>query len=212
VADSKALVDLRAGLKAVDDVLSYAKSGVGQPSKKEKSLFVASVALSYAMWENYAEEVAIEVTAVLAKEVPEPLVPTSVRDWIMKMQPPPTAWDLVVHPGWRDLWLQMVRARAKGADGNARDFGILSANASAVRSLFERVGVDPFAGVSNDDLEELDKLVEQRGQIVHTGKAPANFYKKDALDWRAFVANLGEAVDGAIGAEAKKLTGKSPWP
>jgi hypothetical protein len=45
------------GLKAVDNVLSFAKTRPGKPSAKERSLFVAPVALSYAVWESFAEDV-----------------------------------------------------------------------------------------------------------------------------------------------------------
>ena len=211
MAGSNAIADLRSGLGAVDDVLSFAKSGVGKPTKKEQSLFVASVALSYAVWENYVEEVAIEVTEFLASEVAESSVPETVRDWIMNAQPKPTAWDLTVHPGWRELWIRLVRARAKGEEGKERDFGILSANAKAVAGLFDRVGVEPFARVSVADQKKLDNLVEERGQIVHTGKAPDKFRKKNATDWRAFVEQLSEEVDASIATGAKKHTGKSPW-
>jgi hypothetical protein len=54
-------------------------------------------------------------------------------------------------------------------------------------------------------------LVEQRGLIVHTGKAPAGFYKKDAVEWRAFVEELGAKVDSSVAAGVQTLTGKSPW-
>jgi uncharacterized protein (DUF2267 family) len=185
------------------------KSGAGQPSKQEKSLFVASVALSYAVRENYVEEVAIEVTMVLARDVDEGAVPDAVRDWIMKSSP--TAWDLAVHPGWRALWVEQVRKRAKGDTRSEHDFGMLTANARNVGGLFERVGVNPLTGVDASAIENLDKLVQERGEIVHTGKAPANFRKKNATDWRAFVEELGTKVDAAIAIDAKQLTGKSPW-
>ena len=211
MAASKAIADLRAGLGAVDDVLSFAKSGRGKPSKQEQSLFVASVALSYAVWENYIEEAAIEATDFLARACAESAVPETVRDWIMSAQPKPTAWDLAVHPGWRELWIRMVRARAKGEVGRERDFGILSANSKAVIGLFERVGVEPFTGVSAAEQKRLDKLVEERGQIVHTGKAPPDFRKKNATDWRAFVEQLSQKVDTAVADGARALTGKNPW-
>jgi hypothetical protein len=102
MADSQALKDLRKGLVAVDDVLGFVKQTAGKPSKPEKSLFVASVALSYAMWENYVEDVAIEVTTFLSEELPPALVPDEVRDAITKAHPNP--WDIAVHPGWRALW------------------------------------------------------------------------------------------------------------
>jgi hypothetical protein len=57
---SDAHAALKDGLKAVDNVLSFAKTGAGKPSAKERSLFVASVALSYAVWENFVEDLAIE--------------------------------------------------------------------------------------------------------------------------------------------------------
>jgi hypothetical protein len=46
-----------------------------------------------------------------------------------------------------------------------------TANVKNVRSLFERVGLDPFTGVPDADLEKLEQLVKERGEIVHTGRA-----------------------------------------
>jgi len=211
---SKALQSLRSGLGAVDNVLSFSKSTAGKPSNGEKSLFVASVALSYAVWENYAEEVAIEVTTALARQIDEKSVPPTVQNAIMKSSPPPDAWQLLIHPGWRQLWIDGVRIRAQGDTGKAgkqQDFGMLTASARKVGTLFELVGVQPFEGVSASDLTMLDKLVEQRGQIVHKGTAPAKFFKQDAMDWRSFVERLAQEVDTAIASGAKSLTGKSPW-
>ncbi|MGA2319737.1 MAG: hypothetical protein ABSG95_03210 [Solirubrobacteraceae bacterium] len=208
MADSKALADLRKGLKAVDDVLSYVKTSAGKPSKPEQSLFVASVALSYAMWENYVEEVAIEAATLLGRDIKDADVPRSVRDWILKSNP--TAWDIAVYPGWRALWLKVVTERAKGGSG-ADDLGMNTANTKNVRSLFERVGVDPFATVPEEHLDKLEQLVKERGEIVHTGKAPKDFYKENATGWRAFVDELAAKVDGACAAGAKALVGKNLW-
>jgi hypothetical protein len=127
------------------------------------------------------------------------------------MKSNPTAWELVVHPGWRELWVRNVRVRAKGEVDKAGNFGMLTANARNVAGLFERVGVDPFAQVPQADQKKLEKLVEQRGQIVHTGKAPDDFRKKNATDWRAFVEKLTEKVDASIASGAKALIGASPW-
>jgi hypothetical protein len=97
MASSKALTDLQKGLGAVDDVLSFVKQTAGKPSKPEKSLFVASVGLSYAMWENYVEEVAIEVTVFLSDNLEPALVPDAVRESITKAHSSP--WEIAVHPG-----------------------------------------------------------------------------------------------------------------
>jgi hypothetical protein len=208
MADSKALADLRKGLKAVDDVLGHVKTSVGKPSKPEQSLFVASVALSYAMWENYVEEVAIEAATVLGRDIKDADVPQSVRNWIMKSNP--TAWDIAVYPGWRALWLKVVTERARGGSG-ADDLGMNTANVKNVRSLFERVNLDPFTGVAEGNLEKLEQLVKERGEVVHTGRAPKDFYKENAMGWRAFVDELAAMVDSACAAGAKDLVGKNPW-
>jgi hypothetical protein len=209
MGDSKALDNLRQGLGAVDDVLSFVKTSKGKPSKPEQSLFVASVGLSYAMWENYVEELAIEVTEFLASETKESDVPETVKTWIMKSSP--SSWDIAVHPGWRALWREQVRTRATGGSGVDGDLGMNTASEKNVRSLFERVGVDPFAGVSKDHVKKLDKLVKERGQIVHTGKAPDDFRKKNATEWRSFVEDLGTSVDHAVADGAESVAAKSPW-
>jgi hypothetical protein len=209
MADSQALTDLRTGLKAVDDVLSYVKQTAGKPTKREKSLFVASVALSYAMWENYIEDVAIEVTGFLGDQLEPALVPAAVREWITKSHPNP--WDIAVHPGWRALWRADVERLAKGESDAEGEFGMNTANKRNVARLFERVGVDPFVEVSADDLERLDTLVRERGEIVHTGKAPKEFYKENATGWRGFVDEFAAKVDNACAAGASALVGKSAW-
>ena len=86
-----------------------------------------------------------------------------------------------------------------------------TANEKNVRALFDRVGVDAFSKVTKSELKKLEKLVGERGQIVHTGKAPEGFYKSNAIEWRDFVKAMGEKVDSAAAAGAKELTGKSPW-
>ncbi len=208
MADSQALKDLRKGLVAVDDVLGFVKQTAGKPSKPEKSLFVASVGLSYAMWENYVEDVAIEVTTFLSEELPPALVPDEVRDALTKAHPNP--WDIAIHPGWRALWRADVEKLAKG-ESNAGEFGINTANERNVKRLFERVGVEPFANTSTEDLEKLEKLVKERGEIVHTGKAPPSFYKENATGWREFVAELAKGVDAACAGGARNQAGKAPW-
>jgi hypothetical protein len=207
---SQAFRDLQTGLVSVDDVLSYAKTGVGKPKREERSLFVASVALSYAMWENYVEDVAIEATELLQRNINPSAVPSEVRNWIMKSSPTPTAWDIAVYPGWRSLWLAMVTQQAKG-DTAETDLGMNTANARNVRRLFERVGVDPFAGSTEARLKNLDRLVKERGQIVHTGKAPKGFYKENATAWRAFVEDIAKEVDEATAQGVDALVSGKPW-
>lgn len=83
-----------------------------------------------------------------------------------------------------------------------------TANERNVRALFDRVGVDALGKVKKDDLRQLEKLVKERGEIVHTGKAPAGFYKSNAIAWRDVVEALGELVDESIAEQAERLGGE----
>jgi len=54
----------------------------------------------------------------------------------------PDASQIAIHPRWRALRVNLVEQRAKGVD--ASEFGMNTADETKMRSLFERVGVDPF--------------------------------------------------------------------
>lgn len=167
--------------------------------------FLSATAMAYAVWENYAEQVAIEVVKHLAAEVPPESVPDQIRTELSKRD----AWQLTVHPGWRSLWVEMVRLRAVGSDDPA-NYGMNTAAEKQVRSLFTLVGLEAFVGVP--DVEHLEELVRVRGTIVHTAQAPAEGFKKaDATGWRDFVKSLYEAFDISIRDQAETLSGKAPW-
>jgi hypothetical protein len=208
VAESDALQNLEPGLKAVDNVLSFVKSGAGKPSAKERSLFVASIALSYAVWENFAEDLAMEAVTFLAQEIDPADVPDAAKTFIEQGTTP---WELAVHPGWRELWVSRVRGRSKGRDDRDEDFGLLTANVKKVRGLFAHMGLDPFADIEADRLVALDDLVSLRGTIVHTGRPPADFVKSDATGSRDLVKDLAEEADKAVASQIESLTKSKPW-
>jgi hypothetical protein len=204
---SDARKSLTDGLGAVDNVLSFAKSTKGKPSSQERSLFVASVALSYAVWENFVEDLVIEATTFLAKQIEPASVPEAARKFIERDT---AAWDLSVHPGWRDLWIDRIKARAKGREDKDEDFGLLTASATKVRVLFANSGLDPFASVDDALPTRLDDLVRLRGEIVHTGQAPKNFYKADAISAKETVQELSAAADDSVADQVGELTGNRP--
>jgi hypothetical protein len=58
----------------------------------------------------------------------------------------------------------------------------------------------------------LDRLVKDRGTIVHTARAPsASFKKADATGWREFVDELYRAFDHSLQSQTVTLVGKTPW-
>jgi hypothetical protein len=193
------------GLKIVDNVLSYAKTGVGKPGQKEQSLFIASTAMAYAVWENYVEQVAIELVTVLSDGVDPEQVPEKPRQEIAKAD----AWTLAVHPGWRARWAEIVATRAVGSSS---DYGLNTANTAQVRKLFDLVGIDAFGGLDTSMTDRLDQLVKDRGTIVHTAQPPSKTFRKaDAVGWWDFVSELYEAFDQSLRCQGEVLLGEAPW-
>lgn len=208
---SQASASLTTGLEAVEDILSFAKGGRGKPSKQENSLFVASVALSYAVWENFVEDLAIETTQVLSAHLRPERVPDACREHIEEKR---SAWELAIYPGWQALWVSLVRDFAKGKPGDER-YSFHTADSKGVTKLFGRVGVDPFHDLPAAKREELNELVELRGQIVHTGSPPDHFRKRDAISSLALVRELASHLDRVVGDQIVEMTEVGPpalWP
>jgi hypothetical protein len=208
VAGSLALKNLQPGLEAVDNVLSFAKSGAGKPSAKERSLFVASIALSYAVWESFAEDLAVEAVTFLAQKINPADVPETAKRFTEQGTSP---WELAVSPGWRQLWVVRLSERAKGREDREEDFGLLTANVKKVRGLFVHIGLDPFANTAQHHLKALDDLVSLRGAIVHTGKPPDDFVKANATGSRDLVTELAKGADQEVASQIESLSGSKPW-
>jgi hypothetical protein len=205
---SKASLLADEGLKIVDNVMSYAKTGVGQPGRKEQSLFLSSTAMAYAVWENYVEQVAIELIEFIVANIASAAVPERPKQEISKKD----AWDIAVHPGWQAIWIELVRNRAVGSESGTTDFGLNTANSVQVKKLFDLVGVVAFDGLSPDMMTRLDQLVGDRGTIVHTAQAPSKTFRKaDAVGWRDFVKELYEAFDQSLSRQTQALVGRAPW-
>lgn len=125
------------GLAIIDGLMEYASNRRGNPAKKERALYLSSITFAYAVWENYLEEVAIELAGHLAGELrPEQMTRPDVRALIEKDA---SVWDLAVHPGWRVRWVDAVTAAAKG--GENAGFGINTANFKNSRKLFDSIGI-----------------------------------------------------------------------
>jgi len=101
------------GLAVVDNLLSFTKDGQGAPSEKERALFAAAVVFTYGVWENFVEQLAIELAGNLSPEVPPANVPEQIRKSLEKKTP----WELAVFPGWRVLWNEQIKVQAIGDNG-----------------------------------------------------------------------------------------------
>lgn len=199
-------------LAVVDNLLSFAKDGVGKPSEKERAVFAAAVAFTYGVWENYVEQLSIELVTKVANEIAAEKVPEQIRKLLEKR----TAWELTITPGWRALWAEHVRLQAIGDDEDK--FGMNTAKAGQVKNLLAMAGVDdPYQNIDiakipdhlpqakKTVVEAVNSLVELRGEIVHTGKVPNTLRKQHVRAWRQFIDHSAERIDKSSRAQCKKL-------
>ncbi|WP_295536232.1 HEPN domain-containing protein [uncultured Pseudacidovorax sp.] len=198
-------------LKVVDDLLAYMTTSAGKPSAQERALFAAAVVFSYGIWESYIEDLAIELAEGLSQDISPSKVPAAVQDELAHSTP----WELSVHPGWQKLWVNRVKAVAKG-DGDK--FGLNTANPKQSSALLKLVGLqDVFAPLPANIIpqhlsastktvsEAIVQLVRLRGQIVHSGAVPDTLKKTHAREWRQFVKDLSDKVDMACRAKCAIL-------
>ena len=198
-------------LQVVDDLLSFMSTTKGKPSQQERAIFAAAVVFSYGVWESYVEELAIELAAKLSEKIEASRVPDNVR----KSLEEGSAWELNVHPGWRNLWVERVKITAKG---EGEKYGLNTAKVKQVSSLLKAVGInDAFKGLPASIIpphlvgkvstaaSAVDELVKLRGEIVHSGSVPTSLKKNDAREWRQFVMALATSFDEACRQDCAKL-------
>lgn len=185
------------------------KEGRGKPTQQEISMFVASIALTYAAWEGYVEDVAVELTDFLAENATPEQVPQSARAAIESRNP--TAWELVLDPKWSGLWRRQVTEYAKGTPGDKPPFGMNTANQANVTQLFKRVGVSPWENLDKEDVSGVDKLVRERGRVVHTAGAPDNFRKALATEHLDRIVRVVAVIDENLAKQAEDLLQQRPW-
>src|SRR5581483_8746301 len=195
----------------VDNLLSFAKGGKGKPSEKERALFAAAVVFTYGIWENFVEQLAIELATHLGKEIAPERVPDQIRKLLEKR----SAWELTVSPGWRTLWTDQVRLQAVGDDEDR--FGMNTAKAGQVKNLLALAGVDdPYQTIKPTTIpghlpanertvvDAINALVELRGEIVHTGKVPDTLRKSHVRAWRRFIEKTIDSIDASSRTQCKK--------
>lgn len=202
-----------AAMEVPRGLMGQAKPGRGAPSTVDRHLFMAALTFTYAVWESYVEDVAVELVHLLADTLEPDRIPESARTAIMDGA---TSWELSVHPGWRGLWTRRVEIAAKGDDSNtAGSWGLNTANQKQVRNLFKVLGIDALPqkvtapdksvgtcppGINDasgfvDVRIALERLVSLRGSAVHTASLPESLRKGEVVWLGALVENLYEETD-----------------
>ena len=62
-------------MRVVDGLMSFASDGRGQPTNEQRSLYLAAITFSYAVWENYVESLALELVGGLSTSLPSEKIP-----------------------------------------------------------------------------------------------------------------------------------------
>jgi len=199
---TQAARDADEGMKVVDGLISFISDGRGKPSTNQRSLYVAAVSFSYAVWENYIEDLAIELVQRMAPAIDPDRLPDEL---VKRIEDGLSAWQLAVSPGWRDIWISRVQIAAKGDERGG--YGLSMARPSQVEHLFGWVGFSPFHGFG-PTLAELNNLINLRNAAVHTGKIPESLRKDDVISWRDFVHKLYESIDKGCRGMAANLYGE----
>ena len=211
----------RNALKTADDLFQFAKSTGGKPSTAERALFAATIVFIYGIWENFVEQLAIEIVSNLAPVIEPSKLPNKIR----KKLEGKSAWELLVHPGWRELWLELVKTEAVGDDSR---HGLNTAKSSSVQHLLGLAGLenvfaslpptvfdaipehimDSIVGLeksySASISSALDSFVTLRGEIVHTGKVPQTLKKHHVKSWKSFIEVLIKEIDSSCRTMSKE--------
>lgn len=223
---TSAYINALEGMGVPRGMMTFSKGGKGKPSKDETTLFLGAVSFAYAVWENYVEELAIELTRRLAAEIAPEQIPTASRAVIEKDA---SSWELSVHPGWRGLWINRVITITKGGEGGRGGWGLNSATFENTKEVFEtsgfgdalptRLTVKARGATAPQNVRStngkvdvrhtLTQLIEVRGGAVHTATAPDHLRKAHVRWWLAFVEALFEETDRLALQEVDRLLGRS---
>lgn len=197
-------------------LMSFANDRRGKPTNEQRTLYLGAIVFIYAVWENYVEEVALELARAASSLISPEAVPSGVQQLITKGATP---WELSVSPGWRQLWVSRVEAMTVG-DGSS--WGLNTASSKNVKAVFKALAINPLPDrlaapgktdrsgravrlpqrVSIREKDNtvdvrncIDQLIMLRGEAVHTGTVKATLLKAEIFWWEEFVRSLYEETD-----------------
>lgn len=209
---------LETSLADVEELLSFHEKAdspkPGKPSKDHSTLKRSAVVLIYAAWESFFENLIDEVVNALSAQAEITRLPVKLQSMLLSDlrslivgKRASEAGDsetlrAVVNYDWSARLRVLATEEIYGTSGDTSDentHGINSADVKSVRRLLQKycggdlLGKVAWAGMSNNQVTaKLDKIVQLRGSVAHTGRLPDDFILKLALvrEYVVFVRRL----------------------
>ncbi|MGP5269699.1 hypothetical protein ACTXK0_04710 [Corynebacterium variabile] len=207
---TKSADDADKGMQVPDGLMGFASDTRGKPPSDQEYLYISALTFAYAVWENYVEDLAVELVNVLSREIRPEKIPEKVYKGFTKQA---DAWSLLYNPGWKALWVDRVETAARGS--GKRNYGMNTANKEQCDHLFSLIGIDPIPvnikvantgrvlkpgnieskGGSVEVEHLLSELILVRGEAVHTAKTTTVLKKREVLWWSNAIRTLYEETD-----------------
>lgn len=203
---SNALNRLTSQLGDVDNLIDHhSGTGVpGRPSADEGPLNRSCVVLTYAAWEVFVEDSLVWAAQSLTDAAQRfGDLPLRSQEFAAENAGGPAA---LADDGWRAVFVKAVEAATQGDPDDPNSFGMNTAGPKQIASLHDKIlgyrVLDRCAWVGRNNASvksKLQRLVSDRGSIVHTGTLNGLSLGK-AREYREFVGRLAQNYDSALTA------------
>lgn len=171
-----------------------------------------------AYWEKYIEEMVTEAFEFMLKECDNPAVfPPKARAIVAKplreAQDENRIWELA-GDGWKTI---LRKNKQKVLEElvltlNTPSYKNIDEVAAKVIGLRSLSSMWKWKSMSAQNAKDrLEKLINVRGSIAHTGSHDSPVRKKDAEDYLNFIEALVSKTDHAVYNYIRIVAGKTPW-
>ncbi len=184
----------------------------GRPAGDTGPLLRATVVFIHTAWENYLEQVVLEMTLRLLEIVGDDhsRLPAGLRRALTEKVEGGDPWLLAAN-GWQKLAEDHVRSAVGRLNTpNSEAVEELCKKYLGLRSILDGCGWQnkPAESVRRD----LDQLVHEiRGEIVHKGRTPGRLDLGGVRSWRDFINRLVQRFDTHAAEAFEAKHGERPW-
>lgn len=220
--DASHVVQIRRNMDEVERLMEIhslvAGSGPGQ-KRNVQVLNKSAIILLLACWEAYIEDLAENAfnfmleNAASPEVFPEHVLGIAAKN--LKKGPPEAIWRLA-DAGWKlslkehkDDILQKYIVKGSFNTPSRKNIDRLFSELIGLTSISKEWR---WPGISNETAsKKLEDLIDLRGEIAHRVEASKSVYKKDVLEYRAFIGRIGTIMHNRTLTFLRNKTGRQPW-